>query len=218
MNILDPLDYVRYAVTLFGILDPFAAIPIFLMLMKGRGAAAMTGTARLAAFAVFVALAVAALTGDFVLRLLGASLAAFQVGGGIVLFLMGLSMVNAQISPQQQTPAEAAEVVETAESDGRNAIAVVPLAMPLLVGPGSISATIIIMQRGIGWLHGLLVILSIAAVCLAVWIVLRQARRIGERLGQTGLNILNRVFGLLVVAVAVQIFATGLRGLFPGLG
>ncbi|MBP6818257.1 MarC family protein [Ferrovibrio sp. MS7] len=207
----DSFEYIRYAITLFSILDPFAAIPLFLMLMEGRSGAEKAKTARTAAIAVFGVLVVSALSGDMILRLLGASLAAFQVGGGIVLFLMALSMVNAQMSPQQQTPEEAAE------AGARDAVGVVPIAMPLLVGPGSISATIITMQSGDGFLHQGVVILAILVVCVAVWIVLRLAVPIGQRMGRTGLNILNRIFGLLLAAVAVQIFANGLRGLFPGL-
>ena len=208
---LEAFDYTRFAITLFSILDPFAAIPLFLMLMEGRSPAEKARTARTAGMAVFAVLVVSALSGDLILRLLGTSLAAFQVGGGIVLFLMALSMVNAQMSPQNQTPEEAEE------ANSRNAVGVVPIAMPLLVGPGSISATIITMQRGDGWLHNAVVIGVIAVTCVGVWIVLRLAVPIGPRLGRTGLNILNRIFGLLLAAVAVQIFASGLRGLFPGL-
>jgi multiple antibiotic resistance protein len=94
----------------------------------------------------------------------------------------------------------------------------VPIAMPLLVGPGSISATIIYMERGTGWQHKGLSVALLALICLGIWVVLRLAQPIGDRLGRTGLNILNRIFGLLLAAVAVQIFANGLRGLFPALG
>jgi len=208
---LGHFEYVRFAITLFSILDPFAAIPLFLLLTEGRSAVEKARTARTAGIAVFLVLVVAALSGDLILRVIGASLAAFQVGGGIVLFLMALSMVNAQISPQNQTPEEAEE------AGGRNAVGVVPIAMPLLVGPGSISASIIVMQQGSGWLHQALVITAMVLVCLMVWVVLRLAVPIGHRLGRTGLNILNRIFGLLLAAVAVQIFASGLRGLFPAL-
>ncbi|WP_341704281.1 MarC family protein [Ferrovibrio sp.] len=209
---LDTLDYVRFAVTLFSILDPFAAIPLFLLLTDGRSAKYRAGTARTAALAVFVCLVVAGFSGDLILRLLGTSLPAFQVGGGIVLFMMSLSMINAKLSPQQQTPEE------SAEAGDREAVGVVPLALPLLVGPGSISATVIHMQKGHGWVHDALSVGVLAMICLAVWVVLKAAEPIGKRLGQTGLNILNRIFGLLLAAVAVQIFANGLRGLFPGLG
>lgn len=209
---LDALDYVRFGLTLFSILDPFAAIPLFLLLTDSRSVKQRSATARTAALAVFVTLVVAGFSGDLILRLLGASLPAFQVGGGIVLFLMALSMINAQLSPQQQTPEEASEATD------RSALGVVPIAMPLLVGPGSISATIIYMERGAGWQHKGLSVAILALICFGIWVVLRLAQPIGDRLGRTGLNILNRIFGLLLAAVAVQIFANGLRGLFPALG
>ncbi|MFN4274808.1 MAG: MarC family protein [Ferrovibrio sp.] len=209
---LDSLDYVRFGVTLFSILDPFAAIPLFLLLTDGRSPGQRSATARTAALTVFAALVIAGFSGDLILRLLGASLPAFQVGGGIVLFLMALSMINAQLSPQQQTPEEASEATD------RSALGVVPIAMPLLVGPGSISATIIYMERGAGWQHKGLSVAILALICFGIWVVLRLAQPIGDRLGRTGLNILNRIFGLLLAAVAVQIFANGLRGLFPALG
>ena len=207
---LDPLDYVRYAATLFFILDPFAAIPIFLLL-TGERDSDRPGISRTAAIAVFLALVVAAFSGDVVLRFIGASLPAFQVGGGIVLLLMALAMINAQLSPQQHRPEE------TAEAGERAAVGVVPIALPLMVGPGSISATIIQMQKGSGPAHAALVVLVIAAIAVAVWLVLTLAGPIGRRLGRTGLNILNRIFGLLLAAVAIQIFADGLKGLLPGL-
>jgi multiple antibiotic resistance protein len=207
---LDALEYVRYAATLFFILDPFAAIPIFLLLTGGRDAD-RPAIARTAAVAVFLVLAVAAFSGDVLLRFIGASLPAFQVGGGIVLLLMALSMLNAQLSPQQHRPEE------TAEAGDRAALGVVPIAMPLLVGPGSISATIIQMKQGTGAGHAALVLLAMAVVSLSVWLILKLAGPIGRRLGRTGLNILNRIFGLLLAAVAIQIFADGLKGLFPGL-
>jgi multiple antibiotic resistance protein len=207
---LDALEYVRYAATLFFILDPFAAIPIFLLLTGGRDAD-RPAIARTAAVAVFLVLAVAAFSGDVLLRFIGASLPAFQVGGGIVLLLMALSMLNAQLSPQQHRPEE------TAEAGDRAALGVVPIAMPLLVGPGSISATIIQMKQGTGAGHAALVLLAMLAVSLSVWLILKLAGPIGRRLGRTGLNILNRIFGLLLAAVAIQIFADGLKGLFPGL-
>lgn len=209
---LETLDYARFALTLFAILDPFAAIPLFLLLTEGRSPGERGSTARTAALAVFAALLVAGFSGDLILRLLGASLPAFQVGGGIVLFLMALSMINAQLSLQQQTPEE------QAEAGDRSAVGVVPIAMPLLVGPGSISATIIHIERGTGWAHQGASIAVLALICASIWLVLQLAQPIGRRLGRTGLNILNRIFGLLLAAVAVQIFANGLRGLFPALG
>jgi len=142
---------------------------------------------------------------------MGTSLASFRVGGGIVLLLMALAMLRAQSDTVRTTPAE------EAEAEDRHSIAVVPLAIPLLAGPGSISTVIIEMHRSATEYHGLLVIGSIVLVCLFLWLVLRAASTIGRFLGHIGLNVINRLFGLILAAIAVEIMANGLRQLFPAL-
>lgn len=201
--------YSRFVVTLLAILTPFAAIPVFLALTAGQDDAFRRRTADMAATTVFAVLLVSAVSGDLLLRVMGTSLDAFRVGGGIVLFTMSLSMLNAKVSAVQQTPEEADEAGQ------KSVLGVVPIGIPLLVGPGSISSTIIETKRSAEFAHLLAVIACIALVCVAVWITLRLADPIGKRLGRTGLNILNRIFGLLLAAIAVQIVAVGLIGLFP---
>jgi multiple antibiotic resistance protein len=201
--------YSRFVVTLLAILTPFAAIPVFLALTTGQDDAFRRRTADMAAATVFAVLFVSAVTGDLLLRVMGTSLDAFRVGGGIVLFTMSLSMLSAKVSAVQQTPEEADEAGQ------KSVLGVVPIGIPLLVGPGSISSTIIETKRNPEFAHLLAVIACIALVCVAVWITLRLADPIGKRLGRTGLNILNRIFGLLLAAIAVQIIAAGLVGLFP---
>ncbi|MBI3507222.1 MAG: NAAT family transporter [Proteobacteria bacterium] len=204
-------DYSRFVVTLLAILTPFAAIPVFLAMTGGQDDRFRTRTANMAAATVFVVLVVSAITGDMLLRVLGTSLDAFRVGGGIVLFLMSLSMLNAKMSPVQQTQEEADEAGQ------KSTLGVVPIGIPLLVGPGSISSTIIETKRSGEFAHLASVVACIALVCVVVWITLRLADPIGRQLGRTGLNILNRIFGLLLAAIAVQIVAVGLIGLFPAL-
>lgn len=208
-------EYSRFVIGLFAILTPFAAIPIFLNLTIGLSPRDRRRTLDAAAATVFAVLVAAALGGDLVLRLLGTSLDSFRVGGGIVLLLMALSMLSARVSGVQQTAEEADEAGQ------RHAIGVVPLGLPLLAGPGSISAVVIEMQRGATgldfWLHGAAVLACIAVVCAAVWLTLALAEPIGRRLGRTGLNILNRLFGLLLAAIAIETLAAGLRALLPGL-
>lgn len=201
--------YSRFVVTLLAILTPFAAIPVFLALTADQDQAFRKRTADMAATTVFAVLVVSAVTGDLLLRVMGTSLDAFRVGGGIVLFTMSLSMLNAKVSAVQQTQEEADE------AGGKSVLGVVPIGIPLLVGPGSISSTIIETKRSPELAHLALVIGCIALVCLAVWGTLRLADPIGKRLGRTGLNILNRIFGLLLAAIAVQIISAGLIGLFP---
>jgi len=202
-------EYTRFLVALFVILDPFAAVPIFLALTKTYTRSERGHVANIAAITVLVVLVVTSLTGESLLHGMGTSLASFRVGGGIVLLLMALAMLNGQTGAVRTTPEE------EAEAEDRSAIAVVPLAIPLMAGPGSISSVIIQMHRGSGEYHALLVIACIVIVCLLLWLVLRMATTIGRALGQIGLNIINRLFGLILAAIAVEIMANGLKELFP---
>lgn len=203
-------DYLRFVVTLTAVLDPFLAVPIFVGMTVGRSAAGRAQLARAVTLTVFLVLAGAALFGEAALQLLGTSLAAFRVGGGLVLLLMSLAMLNAQVGALRQTEAEAAEL------EARDVSGVVPLAVPLLAGPGAISTTIIAAQTG-GAAHVALVIGCVALVCALLWSMLALAQVIGRRLGTTGLNIATRILGLLLAAIAIETMAVGLKGLFPGL-
>jgi len=204
-------EYLRFAVTLTAVLDPFLAVPIFLALTASHSPRDRVVLVRVVAVTVFIVLAVSALLGDTILTLVGASLAAFRVGGGLVLLLMALAMLNAQAGGVRQSEAEAAEL-ESGELRG-----VVPLAIPLLAGPGAISTTIIAAEKGAGVAHLSVILGCIAAVSLLTWVVLRAANAIGDRFGTTGLNIATRLLGLLLAALAIQTMAEGLRELFPGL-
>ena len=203
-------EYLRFIVTLTAVVDPFLAVPMFIAIAGGQPLERRRALARTVAIAVFVVLAVAAAVGESLLLLIGASLPAFRVGGGLVLLLMALAMLNAQAGGVRQSRAEA-EQVQSGEVGG-----VVPLAIPLLAGPGAISTTIIAAEKG-GTAHLAAVIGCAALVALFTWIALRQASPIAEKLGLTGLNIATRILGLLLAAMAVQTMAEGLKGLFPAL-
>jgi multiple antibiotic resistance protein len=203
-------EYLRFVVTLTAVLDPFLAVPIFVSVTTGERSAAKQRLTNVVTLTVFLVLAGSALFGERLLRMMGASLPAFQVGGGLVLLLMALAMLNAQAGEIRQTRAEAREL-KSREYSG-----VVPLAVPLLAGPGAISTTIIAAQAG-GILHGAVLALCIAVVCALLWVMLRLAHAIAGRMGTTGLNIATRLLGLLLAAIAIQTMAEGLRVLFPGL-
>ena len=203
-------EYLRFVVTLTAVLDPFLAVPIFVSATAGYRRGERQRLARVVTLTVFLVLAGAALFGDSVLRMMGASLPAFQVGGGLVLLLMALAMLNAHVGDIRQTRAEAKEMKE------REYTGVVPLAVPLLAGPGAIGTSIIAAQNG-GVLHQAVLVACIALLCALVWLVLHLAQGIAARLGTTGLNIASRLLGLLLAAIAIQTMAEGLRVLFPGL-
>jgi multiple antibiotic resistance protein len=203
-------EYLRFIATLTAVLDPFLAVPIFLGVTAERDAASRRRLANAVVLTVFVVLAGAALFGEVLLKFLGASLPAFQVGGGLVLLLMALAMLNAQAGGMRQSRAELEEL-ESGELTG-----VVPLAVPLLAGPGAIGTTIIAAQAG-GVARNVAVLGCIALVCALLWGMLRLADAVGQRLGTTGLNIATRLLGLLLAAIAIETMADGLKALFPGL-
>ena len=203
-------EYLRYLVTLTAVLDPFLAIPIFVGVTAARDEAGTRRLANVVTVTVFLVLAGAALFGESLLKVLGASLPAFRVGGGLVLLLMALAMLNAKVGEMRQTRAEAAEL-ESGEVSG-----VVPLAVPLLAGPGAISTTIIAAQTG-GIAHLLALLVCIALVSAVLWWMLRIAHAVGERMGTTGLNVATRLLGLILAAIAIETMADGLKQLFPGL-
>jgi multiple antibiotic resistance protein len=203
-------EYLRFVATLTAVLDPFLAVPIFLSLTALSDQKARQRLAHAVTLTVFAVLAGAAIFGEALLKFLGASLPAFQVGGGLVLLLMALAMLNAQAGGMRQSQAEAEEL-ESGVLSG-----VVPLAVPLLAGPGAISTTIIAAQTG-GVAHTSALLGCIAVVCLVLWWILRVADAVGPRMGTTGLNIATRLLGLLLAAIAIETMADGLKALFPGL-
>lgn len=201
-------DYVRFVVTLLAVLDPFLAVPIYVSATATKSEVHRRTLARVITLTVFAVLAASAFAGEQMLTLMGASLPAFRVGGGLVLLLMALAMLNAQVGGVRQSDAEAEEL----EQGGLSGV--VPLAVPLLAGPGAISTTIIAAEAG-GVLHRLVILLCIVAVCALLWVMLRAAHWIAPKIGKTGLNIVTRLLGLLLAAIAIQTMAEGAKGLFP---
>ena len=203
-------EFLRFVVTLTAVVDPFLAVPFFLAFTTGRNAVERERLARVIASTVFIVLALATFFGEPLLRTIGASLSAFRIAGGLVLLLMALAMLNAQAGGVRQSEAEAREF-QTGDVRG-----IVPLAFPLLAGPGAISTSIIAAERG-GIVQQFIVVVGIAVVCLISWVVLRNAHLIAARLSLTGMNVATRILGLLLAAMAVQFMAEGLKELLPGL-
>lgn len=209
-GLLPVSTYVRFVATLTAVIDPFLVVPIFLALTAGRSAQERGRLVHTVTLTVFAVLAGAALFGEQLLLLIGASLSAFQVGGGLVLLLMALAMLNAEAGGVRQSDDEA-QALQRGDPTGA-----VPLAVPLLAGPGAISSSIIAAQAG-GAVHVASVIGCIAAVCGLTWITLKLAGPIGAMMGVSGLNIATRLLGLLLAALAIQTMAEGLIKLLPGL-
>lgn len=201
----------KIGIALFAIVNPIGSIPVFISATSGWSNQERANTAKTAAFTVFIVLTIAALFGDQVLNFFGVSIPSFQVGGGILLMLIAISMMHAKQSAANQTPEELVTLAE------KEVIAIVPLSIPLLAGPGSISNMIIAAQQNSSVIGHLSLLVPILAVCLIIWLVLTLAVAIANKLGRIGINIITRIMGLILAAMSVEFIAHGLNGLFPKL-
>jgi multiple antibiotic resistance protein len=204
-------EQTKYLVGIFAILNPLGVIPIYLSMMSDRRPEVMHRTAIKASIAVAVILILAVWVGDGMLTFFGIGIPAFRIAGGLLVLIIAIAMFDARTSPARHTAAE------QIEAEAKNDIAVVPLAIPLLAGPGAISLAIVDAHQAANLSGKFAFSLGIVGVAIIVWLVLRLAEPIGERLGTGGLNIATRVMGLILAAMAVQFMAEGMLELFPGL-
>lgn len=207
---------IKPLVTLLAIVDPLAIVPFFILYTNGFTRAQRRRTVWVASFSAFVVIAVCALMGLKILDWFNISLASFQVGGSMLMLLSALSMLNAQPAEAKSTEAELQQTADRAAAGA--SIAVVPLTIPLLTGPATMSTVVIYAQKAKDWLelatlvgYGLVVGLATAA-CFAL------AEPIERVLGKTGINVMTRLMGLILAALSVEVMADGLRKLFPILG
>jgi multiple antibiotic resistance protein len=198
---------------LFFVVDPVAAVPFFLAMTRDDPPRKRRATARRASVTAGVVLLAFALGGAWIFRALGLSMGAFKIAGGVVLLLLALDMIRTQPSKTRITESEVA--AGAAKED----VAIVPLAMPLLAGPGSIATAIVLVARARegAWWNVLPVLVAIVLTAVASYVVLAGATTTERILGRTGLAILERAAGLLLVAVAVQFMLDGLGEALPGL-
>lgn len=205
------VDYAKIFMALMVIVNPISTVPLFVGMTAKYSEPERRHIARVASISVAVVLVVAAVIGQQILVLFGITIASFKVGGAILILLMAISMMHAMPSRESQTPEEARE------AELKENIAVVPLAIPLLSGPGAISTTIIYATERSSLAHLGAIILCCLLVAFATWLALRLATPVSKWLGETGVNIAIRLMGLLLAAVAVEIFTSGLVELLPGL-
>ena len=204
-------DYIQIFIVILVIVNPIGAIPFFVGLTTEQTSSDKKATARIAAISVAIILVIACLTGDVLLRFFGISIGAFRIGGGILLLIMSLTMIHAKQSHVKHSPEEAEEAQE------KENVAVVPLAIPLMAGPAAISTVVIYSHKAEGMFNFLFVLGSCLVTAFLVWIALRLASPIANMLGRTGINIVTRVMGLLLTAIAVQFIAEGVGMIFPGI-
>lgn len=191
--------------SLFAIVDPFAVIPTFLAMTVRDSAEQRRRMARTACITCAGVMAFFALAGPAIFKLFGITLPAFQVAGGLVLLLSALDMLRAQKSPLKETPEEAAEGMS------KDDIAITPLAVPMLAGPGAITTSIVLANKAHGLPQKAVFYALIALVALVSYFVLTIAADGAKRLSSTFLNIVTRLMGLLLAAIGVQLILSALK-------
>ncbi|MEP6691936.1 MAG: MarC family protein [Gemmatimonadaceae bacterium] len=194
--------------SLLFIVDPIAVIPTFLVITRTESMTQRARTALRACIAAALLLCAFALAGQQIFRLFGITLPAFRIAGGLILWLVAMDMLRGQRSTQEGAP----EIVEGQEKED---VAITPLAMPMLAGPGAISTVMVLAGQTKGLREDAVVYASIALTMLVSWITLRVGAGLVTRIGETGIRVMTRILGLLLAAVAVQFVLTGVR---DGLG
>lgn len=206
---LESHEYLKMLIGLLAIVNPIGAMPIFLSLTYQYDEGTRRRIARIAATAVFVILTVSLLIGENLLTFFGITIDSFRVAGGILLLLMAIAMLHAKPSGTTRTKEE------LHEGEAKDSVAVVPLSMPILAGPGAISTVILYAHRGDGVGHYSYVVLDLFILSLSIWLVFHITPWISSRIGNTAINVFTRVMGLILAAIAIEFMANGLKGLFP---
>jgi multiple antibiotic resistance protein len=208
---LQTTPYVRFSVlavsSIFFLVDPFAAIPSFLAITEGADPARRSRMARKGAITCFLVLTIFALAGRLIFRMFGITLPAFEVAGGLILLLIGLDMLEAKRSPTQEASGD------TEEATSKEDAGIVPLGIPMLAGPGAISSVMVLVGQVTTAWQMFAILGCIAFTALVSYWVLSGAGRVRKLLGDTGIRILVRIMGLLLVALAMQFFVNGLTDL-----
>jgi len=202
---IGPSELLTIFIALFAIIDPFGGIPIFLSVTKGSASSAKVAIKScLAAFAVMAAFIFA---GRLILNFFGVSIPAFQIGGGIIIFLTGLPMLFAY-------PVAGKALGEGTNAESEGDVSLVPLAVPMLAGPGAITTVMVLTDR-FQYMGGKMVIAGVVLLVLAItFLLFWQAKSLFKLVGQTGLNFLTRIMGLILIVLAVQYILTGIRDFF----
>lgn len=209
-----PMDIYKPLVALLAIVNPIGVVPFFIHFTERFSRAERQRTIRISAFTAFGVIAVSAVAGLKIIEFFGISIASFQVGGGTLLLLSSLSMLNAQ--PAETRPTDVTEGDE--KLDAGASIAVVPLTIPLLTGPATISTMVIYAEKTRHWWEQAALVGYGVVIALVTFLVFSASGQIAKVLGRTGINVMTRLMGLILAAMAVELLADGLVKLFPVLG
>ena len=202
------MELVLIFTSIFFIVDPFAVIPSFLAMTVRDSPEQRRVLARRGAWTCAITLTLFALGGSMIFKIFGITIGAFKIAGGVLMGLNALDMVQARRSQQRETP------VETAEGIQKEDIGILPLGVPMLAGPGAISTVMVLALGAKTLAASVAVYVSIILTSVLTYVVLSAASLVERRLGQTGMRILTRLMGLVLLAIAVQFILDGIKATF----
>ena len=205
--------YFKPLVTLLAIVNPLACVAFFIHYTQSFSPEQRRHTILISSCSAFAVIAASALLGVQILEFFGVSLASFQVGGGMLLLTAALSMLNAE-TPQTKTNPDELHDAEERAAQGAS-IAVVPLTIPLLTGPATMSTVVIYADKAKTFWQMATLLGYGVVVALATALCFSLAGPIARALGKTGINVMTRLMGLVLAALAVELMADGLSKLFP---
>lgn len=204
--------FFKFFFSLFAIVNPIGMLPVFITLTDGLDNDARSQTNRTAMIAVTIILVISLVIGKFILDIFGISISSFRIAGGFLVAIIGTTMINGKLSETKQNKEE------VRDSMTKTSVAIVPLALPLIAGPGSITSMIDWGATYNDWVHKIGFVLLIMIFCLACWLLFRSASFITRAFGKTGLNVITRIMGLILMAIGVEMMIKGILGVFPALG
>ena len=205
------MDLLKPLVALLAIVNPIGVIPFFLAYTQGLSRTERRRTLQVSSFSAFCVIAISGIAGLHIINFFGISIASFQVGGGMLLLISSLHMLNAQ--PAESGQDDVAEGQHRADAGA--SVAVVPLTIPLLTGPATISTMVIYAEKTRSFMEHAVLVGYGVVIGLATYAAFAASGRIARVLGRTGINVMTRLMGLILAAMAVELLADGLVKLFP---
>jgi multiple antibiotic resistance protein len=208
---LEIMIYVKFFLGLLAIINPIGLLPVFVSLTSHQNEAERNHTAKVANVAVVVILLITMLAGQHILNLFSISLSAFRIAGGTLIAIIAMSMLQGKLSEVKRNQEE------DREASAMESVAVVPLALPLMAGPGAISSVIVFAAGHNNFANFIGMSITIVLLGVVSFGLFRMAPVIFKYLGKTGINVITRLMGLLMLSMGIEVIAAGVKGLFPPL-
>ncbi|MCL1090953.1 YchE family NAAT transporter [Shewanella profunda] len=203
--------YVKFFLGLVAIINPIGLLPVFVSLTSHQTEAERNYTGKVANFAVVVILLVTIIAGQHILNMFSISLSAFRIAGGSLIAIIAMSMLQGKLGEVKRNQEE------DRESSAMESVAVVPLALPLMAGPGAISSVIVFAAEHNSVSNIIAMFITVIVFGLVSFALFRMASIIYKILGKTGINVITRLMGLLMLSIGIEVIAAGIKGLFPQL-